>query len=144
MQRQAPPEQRERQGLQQQAQRQFWAEQGQRLAEIAPELAGDTKQAKESRAAAFDYAVKQGYPKEVLDKATALDLVTLWKAQRFDAAMAQKAKTVVQPAPKAMQPGPARAAGRNNGFASSVRTLSENPTRASLAEAYRAELAAER
>lgn len=128
------------------AMKQFWSEQQQELQRLAPDLAADTPQAKATRNAVADYGVKQGYTKEQLEMATARDMVTLWKAQRYDAAMAAKAdvKPVVNPAPKVMAPGPAKAGARSSAFAASVKAFSDNTTRAGLVEAYRAELASER
>jgi hypothetical protein len=137
---------REHEALSKQQQQTFWTEQAQALKDLAPELAASTPEAKAHRQAAADYGLKHGYTKAQLDNCTARDLVTLSKAQRYDAAMAAKttARTVVPPAPKVMQPGPAKAGGRSNGFASRVEALSQNPSRASLAAAYAAELASER
>jgi hypothetical protein len=128
------------------AQQQYWAEQNKKLQELAPKLAERTPEAEKARTSVFEYATKMGYSKAQLDNASAVDLVTLWKAQQFDAAMSKKPVAPAQqaPAPRVMQPGPARAVARNTGVASAVRALSENPSRAALAAAYRAELAAER
>lgn len=125
-------------------QEKFWKEQGQKLAELSPELAAQTPEAKKKRADAFAYAQKIGFTEQQLKHCSALELVTLWKAHQFDAAMSKKPVTPPPVSPKVMQPGPAKAAGRNNGFAQSVKAFSDNPTRASLADAFRAELAAER
>lgn len=128
------------------SQKQYWADQANQLRELAPELGSNDAKGAEARRAVYAYASELGYSKEQLSQASALDMVTLWKAQRYDAAMKAKAqaKPVVQPAPKVMAPGPAKAGGRNGGMAAAVRNLSENPTRAGLAAAYLAELAAER
>ena len=128
-------------------QKDYWAAEGKRLSELAPDLVGTAPEAVKRRAAVYEYATKSGYSGDQLKQASALDLVTLYKAQRYDAAVAQKAavKPVAAAAPKVMKPGPAKAAtGRSGGLQSAVKNLSENPTREALAAAYRAELAAER
>lgn len=125
----------------------YWQEQAQQLAQLAPELAAGTETARAQRRAVYDYGLKSGYSKEMMDRASALDMVTLWKAQRYDAALAAKnnaPKPAPPPAPKAQAPGPAKLGGTRSTVATAVRALSENPSRAALAAAYRAELAAER
>lgn len=125
----------------------YWQEQAQQLAQLAPELAAGTETARAQRRAVYDYGIKSGYSKEMMDRASALDMVTLWKAQRYDAALAAKTnapKPTPPPAPKAQVPGPAKLGGTRSTVATAVRALSENPSRAALAAAYRAELAAER
>lgn len=136
----------EAQAHQAQAQHQYWSEQAAKLRELAPELASNDSKGAQARRDVFAYAQQSGYSKEQLDGASALDMVTLWKAQRYDAAMKAKAqaKPVAAPAPKVMAPGPAKAGGRVNGVAAAVKNLTQNPTREALAAAYRAELAAER
>lgn len=137
---------REEQGRLQQEQAQaFYREQSQALREMAPELADGEKGAR-LRKGVFEYAVTQGYTQEQLNMASARDMVTLWKAQRFDAV--EKAKSAAKPvapkAPKAASPGPAKAVGRPSSLTHAVRQLSENPSRAALAAAYAAELASEK
>jgi len=132
-------------GHQKAKQQKYWSEQQQELARLAPKLAAQTPEAKKLRADVFEYAGKQGYTPEILQNASARDLVTLWKAHQFDTAMSKKPVTPPPAAtPKVMAPGPAKAPARANGLAQAVRSLSENPTRDALAAAYRAELAAER
>jgi hypothetical protein len=129
------------------AQQQHWQEQGKRLGELAPELAARTTEGAKLRQGVYEYGLKHGYSKDQLNNATASDLVTLWKAQRYDAMAANKSavKPVTPAPPKVMQPGQAKvAAGRNGSFSRAVQDLSSNPSRAALAAAYRAELAAER
>jgi hypothetical protein len=73
-------------------------------------------------------------------------MVTLWKAQRYDALQKAKAtaKVVPPPTPKTAKPGPAKAVGRPSNLTSAVRNLSQNPTREALAAAFAAEIASER
>lgn len=125
----------------------YWQEQAQQLATLAPELAAGTETARNQRRAVYDYGIKSGYSKEMMDRASALDMVTLWKAQRYDAALAAKTtapKPTPPPAPKAQVPGPAKLGGTRGTMSNAVRALSENPSRAALAAAYRAEIASER
>lgn len=139
--------QQERASETQRLQQQYWQEQATQLKTLAPELAADSETARAQRRAVYDYGVKQGYSREMLDRASALDMVTLWKAQKYDAALAAKTnapKPAPPPAPKAQAPGPAKLGGTRSNVATAVRAFSENPTRASLEAAFRAELAAER
>lgn len=139
----------EAQELQKARQQQHWQEQSKRLGEVAPELAARTTEGAKLRQGVYEYGVKQGYSKDQLNNATAVDLATLWKAQRYDAMVANKSaiKPVTPAPPKVMQPGQAKAAtGRNGPLARAVSDISnkQHPTRSDLAALYRAELAAER
>lgn len=134
--------------IEQANQQQFWREQQQELERLDPHLAASTPEGKAARKAVADYGRSLGYTDEQLSMARASDFVTLSKAMKYDAAMKAKAnaKPVVNPAPKVMAPGPAKAGVRTSHLASAVRTFTENPnpTRADLARAFAAELASER
>lgn len=132
--------------IEQANQQQFWREQQEELVRLDPQLAASTPEGKAARKAVADYGRSLGYTDEQLAGARASDFVTLSKAMKYDAAMAQKAKakTVVNPAPKVMAPGPAKAGVRTHKLASAVNALSSNPSREQLAAAYYAELASER
>jgi hypothetical protein len=123
---------------------QFHLEREQRLREIAPELFSE--KGHETGKQIQQYATKSGYTLEQLKAATAVDIMTLWKAQRFDAIEAAKkgVKTVPPAAMKASKPGPAKAVGRPSQLSNAVKTLSSNPSRDSLAAAYLAEIQSER
>jgi hypothetical protein len=123
----------------------FARQQSEILREKAPELA-DPQKGAGLRKALFEYAVDSGYTPEQLSLASATDMVTLWKAQRYDALQKAKAtaKVVPPPTPKTAKPGPAKAVGRPSNLTSAVRNLSQNPTREALAAAFAAEIASER
>ena len=125
-------------------QAQFAQEREQKLREIAPDLFGENgnKIGKQIQ----EYASKTGYSMEQLKAASATDIVTLWKAQRFDAIEAAKkqVKTVPQPAMKTSKPGPAKAVGRPSNLSNAVRALDQTPTRSALAAAFMAEIQSER
>lgn len=124
--------------------RQFQAEKEQQLREIAPELFSE--KGNEIGRQIQQYAVKHGYSVEQLKSASATDIVTLWKAQRFDAIEAAKknVKSVPPPAPKASKPGPAKAVGRPNGVSQAIKAFDSAPNRSNLAAAYLAEIRSER
>lgn len=124
--------------------RQFHLDREQQLREVAPELFSEKGQ--EIGKQIQSYASKNGYSVEQLKMASATDIVTLWKAQRFDAIEAAKkgVKSVPPPAPKVSKPGPAKAVGRPSNLANAISNLDKTPTRASLAAAFAAELASER
>jgi hypothetical protein len=123
---------------------QFNREREQQLREKAPELFGENgnKIGKQIQTYAFDL----GYTAEQLKAASANDILTLYKAQRFDAIEAAKknVKTVPPPVLKSSKPGPAKAVGRNSGLANAVTNLATNPSRSALAAAFAAEIASER
>jgi len=124
----------------------FYKREAEELNRIAPELSAPDDKGKALRKAVWDYAIKVGYTPEQLSMATARDMVTLWKAQRYDAM--QEARKNIKPvppaAPKAARPGPAKAIGRPSNVTRAVQQLIENPSRDALAAAYLAELQAER
>jgi hypothetical protein len=125
--------------------RRFYAEQAEELRKIAPELGADTPKAVEMRKAVHKYGVEQGYTPEMLKQASARDIATLWKAQRFDAAEKAKAnvKVVQKAPPKIAAPGPAKG-GRPSNFARAVQDLSKNPSVDALEAAFLAELQSEK
>lgn len=114
------------------------------LREKAPELFGAKGQEIGKQIQA--YASNLGYTPEQLRLATANDIITLWKAQKFDAIEAAKknVKTVPPPAQTTIKPGPAKGVGRVSRVAAAVNTLSSNPSRSALAAAFAAEIASER
>lgn len=125
--------------------RQFQAEKEQQLREIAPELFG--KDGNKLGRQIQEYATQHGYTVQQLKAASATDIVTLWKAQRFDAIEAAKknVKTVPQAAPKVVaKPGPARAVGRPTEVAAAIKNLDSKPSRENLAAAYLAEIRSEK
>jgi hypothetical protein len=131
--------------MQQQSYQEFVQTEGAKLYEMMPEFK-DPKTGPALKKAVVEYAQAQGFG-EVLPKATALEVSVLVKAMRYDAA--QKAKSsavVVQPAaPRSAKPGPAKAPGsRTSSLANAVSNLKATGSRASLAEAYMAELSTER
>lgn len=136
---------KEHEQLRQTQLQQFYAEQAEQLQELAPELAAQTPKAAEMRKAVHKYGLEQGYTQEQLKLASARDIVTLWKAQRFDAVEKARAnvKAVQKPPPKVVAPGPAKG-GRPSNFAKAVQDLSKNPTVDSLEAAFLAELQAEK
>lgn len=125
-------------------QAQFERERFVALREIAPEFFGEKGVVigKQIR----DYAAKSGYSPEQLQKAGATDLVILWKAARFDAIEAAKkqVKPVSGAAPKTVKPAPAKAIGRPSQVASAMKSFEANPSRATLADVYLAEIRSER
>jgi len=135
----------EHQQLEQARLHEFHAHEAQELARIAPELAASTPKAVEMRKAVHKYGVETGYTPEMLKQASARDIVTLWKAQQFDAAQKAKANVKIVPKapPKIVAPGPAKG-GRPSNFARAVQDLSKNPSVDALQEAYLAELQSER
>lgn len=130
---------------QQAAMQEVSAHEAQELERLAPELAAKTPKAAEMRKAIHRYGVEQGYTPEMLSQASARDVVTLWKAQQFDAAQKAKAnvKTVPKPAPKIASPGPAKG-GRPSNYARAVENLRTNHSVDALQEAFLAELQAEK
>lgn len=131
--------------LQRQQVQEFQRQEAQALAEMAPELA-DPKQGAGLRKAVYEYGLKSGYTPDQLTMASARDMVTLWKAQRYDAMQSAKGKVKVVPpsAPKAAKPGPAKAVGRPSNLTRAVQNLATNPSRDALAAAYMAELQSEK
>lgn len=123
----------------------FHAHEAQELARIAPELAANTPKAAEMRKAVHKYGVDTGYSPEMLKQASARDIVTLWKAQQFDAAQKAKANVKIVPKapPKIIAPGPAKG-GRPSNLARAVQDLSKNPSVDALADAFLAELQSEK
>jgi hypothetical protein len=105
-----------------------------------------TPQALSLRKSCFEYGVKTGIPPEVINKATAVELMLLDKARRYDAAQAASAaaKTVPTVAPKVSKPGPAKAIGRPSNASVAIQNLSQNASRENLAAAFEAQLRAER
>ena len=124
--------------------RQFQQEKEQQLRELAPELFGD--KGNEIGRQIQQYAVKTGYTVEQLKTASATDILTLWKAQRFDAIEAAKknVKSVPPPAMKASKPGPAKAVGRPNAVSQALKAFDSAPSRSNLAAAYLAEIRSEK
>jgi hypothetical protein len=122
----------------------YMAEQDQVLRQAMPELYSDKGPA--LRKQIFEYGQKQGYTPEQLHRASATDVMTLVKAQKYDAIQAAKknVKPVPPPAPKTAKPGPAKAPGRPNGLATAVKALEEAPSRENLAAAFLAEIRSER
>jgi hypothetical protein len=125
--------------------RDYLAEQAQELQRMAPDLAANTPKAAEMRKAVHKYGVEQGYTPEMLAQASARDIVTLWKAQQYDAAQKAKAnvKIVPKPAPKVVAPGPAKG-GRPSNYAKAVQDLRSNPSVDALQAAFLAEIQAEK
>lgn len=123
---------------------QFHSERAQELKALAPELFG--AKGEEIGRQIQKYAMQSGYTTEQLDGASAKDIVTLWKAQRYDAIEAAKkqVKTVAPPAPKSVKPGPARVVGRPNAVASAMKTFETKPSRENLAAVYLAEIQSEK
>ena len=132
----------------QQAQtREYLALEAQELARLAPELAANTPKAAEMRKAVHRYGEEQGYPREMLMQASARDVVTLWKAQQFDAAQKARAnaKVVQKPAPKVAAPGQAKSVGgRPSNLSRAVQDLKSNPSADALEAAFLAELQSEK
>lgn len=123
---------------------QFLNERAQQLRDIAPELFSE--KGEEIGKQIRSYAAKNGYTDEQLSSASATDILTLWKAQRFDAIEAAKrnVKPVPQVAPKVSKPGPAKVIGRPSNLANAIQNLNKNPSRGALAAAFAAEIASER
>jgi hypothetical protein len=132
----------------QQAQaREYLAQEAQELARLAPDLAANTPKAADMRKAVHRYGVEQGYPPEMLMQASARDVVTLWKAQQFDAAQKARAnaKVVQRPAPKIVAPGHGTSVGgRPTNLARAVQDLSKNPSVSALEAAFLAEIQSEK
>jgi hypothetical protein len=124
----------------------YQREQAQKLLELAPELAAADDKGKAARKAVYDYGLKAGYTKDQLAQASAADMVTLSKAQKYDAmqAAAKAAKPVPQAAPKVAQPGPAKAIGRPSNLAVAIQETARTGSRESLAAAYLAQINSER
>lgn len=122
----------------------FFAEQEDILQAANSPMAGNTKQAKEARKAVLSYALKLGIPLEAMNGAGAQEIMILDKARRFDALQAAKttAKTIPQPPPRAVPPGPARAHGQPTAAARAISNLSTSPSRDNLAASYEALLKA--
>ncbi len=114
------------------------------LREKAPEFYGP--KGEEIGRQIQSYAKQVGYSTEQLMQARATDLITLWKAQQFDAiAAAKKVAKPVPPAPmKAAKPGPAKAVGRPSNLSHAIQALDKNPSRETLAQAFMAEIRSER
>jgi hypothetical protein len=125
--------------------RDFYVHETQELARLAPELAADTPKAAEMRKAVHKYGVDQGYTPDMLKVASARDLVTLWKASKFDAAEKARANVKVVPKapPKIAAPGPAKG-GRPSNLSRAVQDLSKNPTVDALEAAFLAEIQSEK
>jgi hypothetical protein len=123
---------------------QFHRERSTQLRELAPELFGAKGQ--EIGKQIQEYATTNGYSVEQLKAASATDIMTLWKAQKYDAIEAAKksVKTVPPPAPKVSKPGPAKTVGRPSNLANAIQNFDRNPSRDALAAAYAAEIASER
>jgi len=123
---------------------QYQLEKEQQLREVAPELFGPNgnKIGQEIQV----YAKKLGYKPEQLRAASANDIMTLWKAQRFDAIEAAKknVKTVPPQPMKVSKPGPAKAVGRPSEVSAALKNLEARPSRDNLAAAYLAEMRSER
>lgn len=134
----------EKKALQEAHYQQFHQTRQEELREKAPELFGP--KGREIGQQIQDYAQKLGYSVEQLRHSSANDLITLWKAQRFDAIEAAKktVKSVPPPAPKVSKPGPAKAVGRPTNLARAVTNLSQNPSRDALVAAFAAEIASEK
>lgn len=132
--------------MQEKAYREFVQTEGEKLYAMMPEFK-DPKTGPSLRKAVVEYAQANGFG-EVLPKATAQEVSILVKAMRYDAAQkAAKSAPVVTPAaPRSAKPGPARAPGSRtaSNLATAVSNLMAGGSRASLADAYRAELASER
>lgn len=125
----------------------FFKEQDEILRTAAPELyAADGKMDTQKFKVIQEHAFKAGYSSEELQGASAKDIITLWKAQRFDAIEAAKkqVKTVPPPAPKTVKPGPAKGVGRPSAVTSAARNLEKAPSRDNLAALYLAELNSEK
>jgi hypothetical protein len=129
----------------QQQRRAFVQEQTEILRQVAPELL-DGESGNQKRKQILEYGMKLGYSAEQLHGASANDIVTLWKAQKYDAIEAAKkqVKTVPPPAPKTVKPGPAKAVGRPSQVSAAIKTLDQAPTRDNLAAAYLAEIRSEK
>ncbi len=134
----------ERQSIERQQWTQYMAEQDQALREAMPELYSD--KGPTLRKQILEYGQKQGYAPEQLQKASAIDVITLSKAQKYDAIQAAKknVRPVPPPAPTTAKPGPAKAPGRPNGLISAVKALEEKPSRDNLAAAFLAEIRSEK
>lgn len=129
----------------------YHRQQAQLLAQIAPEAGAHVlldagEKGKAALKSIFEYGKKAGYSEEQVNQAGAVDLVTLWKAQQFDAmkAAAKTAKPVPQAVPKVAAPGPAKAIGRPSNLSVAVQNLAKSGSRDALAAAYLAELNSER
>lgn len=129
-------------------QRSEWiAEQAEKLKELAPDLADTSEKGQRLKASVANYALQNGYTKEQLQGASALDVTVLLKAMRYDAAQKAKsaARPVAKPAPKVSKPGPSRAAGgRPTNLAKAVQNLERSGSREDLAAAFLAEIQSER
>lgn len=129
-------------------QRTEWlTEQATLLNDLAPDLADTSEKGQKLKAAVSNYALQNGYSKEQLVGASALDVSVLLKAMRYDAA--QKAKTQsrppASPPPKVSTPGPSKAAGgRPSSLAKAVINVAQSGSRESLAQAFLAEIQSER
>jgi len=136
--------QKELEAVYQHRTQQFLAEQDQILREAAPELY--TEKGPAIRRQIAEFAMKTGYSKQELDAASAKDVLTLWKAQQFDALQAAKkaVKPVAQAAPKTVKPGPAKAVGRPTQIVSAIKNFDASPSRSTLADMYLAEIQSER
>lgn len=139
---------RVRQELEQNARNQrdqYIREQSEILSTIAPELM-DGDAGTQKRKQIHEYGLKQGYTAEQLSNASAADMLTLWKASRFDAIEAAKkqVKTVPPPAPKTVKPGPPKAVGRPSQVSAALKNLDQTPSRENLAAAFLAEIRSEK
>lgn len=136
--------QAEHEAVTQQQMREFEQQRSAQLRERAPELFGEKGKVIGNQIQT--YALKSGYTSEQLRLATATDIITLHKAQQFDAIQAQKkqVKTVAPSALKVTKPGPAKAVGRPSAVSSAIKALDQKPSRDNLAAAYLAEIRSEK
>lgn len=139
--------QAEARAIEEQQQRAWVIEQTETLRTLAPDLlTSDGKFDKGKFQQIQDYGVKAGYSPQQLANASAIDVLTLWKAQRFDAIEAAKkaVKPVAATPPKAVKPGPAKAVGRPSALSGALKALDIKPSRENLASAYLAEIRSEK
>lgn len=123
----------------------YQQEQAKKLSELAPEIAANDDKGKALRKAIFEYATKIGYSKDQLMGASAIDVVTLSKARKYDAMLSARAsaKPVPKIIPKSVAPGPAKAIGRPTKLAAAVQKVAQTGSREDLAAAFRAQLESE-
>jgi len=103
-----------------------------------PVLAASTDEGRSMRKAVYEYGIKAGFTAEMLSQASAKDMLTLWKAQQYDAAKAAKSavKPVPAPVPRSQVPGPAKQAPNKGSLTAAVHKLSQSGSRDALADAY--------
>lgn len=135
---------------QEEQKRAYFAEQSSELARIAneagiPGLAAGTDEGRAMRKGVYDYGLKAGYTEDMLSMASAKDMLTLWKAQQYDAAKAAKtvAKPAPAPVPKSQTPGPAKQAPNKGSLTAAVQKVSQSGSREDLAASYLALLNSE-